>query len=125
MPHWLQGVARLISCRNGRHIRKDTVRYWLSNDLLRLKKSHDYTGSFDTGILEAVDSFVELSQGNTSVLQVMLYPNDEDAGNYELWDKVGQGVGNLTSLEDLNIILSDHNERHTPAPDWEILARIL
>jgi hypothetical protein len=33
-----------------------------------------------------------------------LHPYDVDPGNYELWDKVGQGVGNLKSLSVLKII---------------------
>jgi hypothetical protein len=56
---------------------------------------------------------------------------DEEAGNYELWDnKVGQGVGNFKSLDVLWIMLKnneegDNNEGCVFAPDWEILARIL
>jgi hypothetical protein len=84
---------------------------------LNLKKSGD-----DTGIFEEIDSFVELSRGNTSVELVRLFPYDEDAGTYEVWDKVGQGVGNLKSLYRLNIRL-DNEEGNEP--DWEILARIL
>jgi hypothetical protein len=56
-----------------------------------------------------------------------LHPYDVDPGNYELWDKVGQGVGNLKSLSVLKIILYNNfgNGEDEPACDWEILARIL
>jgi hypothetical protein len=89
------------------------IRNALCKFYLRLDKSHDVTGIF-----EDVDSFVELSQGNTGVQLVDISPNDEDAGNYELWDKVGRGVGNLKSLNRLAICPSNYN-------DWEILTRIL
>jgi hypothetical protein len=46
---------------------------------------------------------------------------DVDPGNYELWDKVGQGVGNLKSLRMLNI----HLNNNLGGLDWEIVARIL
>jgi hypothetical protein len=61
------------------------------------------------------------SQGNTSIEYVALHPYDVDPRNYELWDKVGQGVGNLKSLNTLKVYL--HNR--LDVPDWEILARIL
>jgi hypothetical protein len=99
----------------------EKIRNWLRADRLWLDKSDDD----DTGVLEAVDSFVELSQGSTTVLQVMLYPYDEDAWCDELWDKVGRGVGNLKYLDQLNICLNNYNEGDEPNPDWEILARIL
>jgi hypothetical protein len=74
-------------------------------------------------IFEAVGSFVYLSQGNTAVKKVTIYPYNEDTGNYELWDKVGRGVGNLKSLTTLCITPSEGNG--APEPDWEILARVL
>jgi hypothetical protein len=52
------------------------IRNALCKFYLRLDKSHDVTGIF-----EDVDSFVELSQGNTGVQLVAISPNDEDAGN--------------------------------------------
>jgi hypothetical protein len=54
---------------------------------------------------------------------VTICPNDEDPGNYGVWDKVGRGVGNLKALRLLRITLN--NESDEPAPDWEILAHIL
>jgi hypothetical protein len=70
------------------------------------------------GIFAQVDSFVAQSQGNDTISVVHLSPYRP--GNYEVWDKVGQGVGNLRSLGVLCIFLDHYGE-----PDWEILARIL
>jgi hypothetical protein len=118
--------ARLIA----RGAMEDTVRN-IRNSLhgshLWLDKSDD---DDDTGIFEAVDSFLELSQGNTAVQVVDVCPYDEDPGNHELWDKVGRGrVGNLKSLESLCIRLNngdgDDDEGDVSEPDWEILVRIL
>jgi hypothetical protein len=95
---------------------KKKLRGVLRGDYLKLHISNDHTGIFaDT------DSFVALSQGNTSIKQALLYPYDSDPGNYELWEKVGQGVGNLKSLSVLRIILNES----LAEPDWEVLARIL
>jgi hypothetical protein len=97
------------------------IRNSLYDLYLYLNKSRDITGIF-----EADDSFVELSQGNAAVQCVVIYPYDEnDAGSYELWgDKVvSRGVGNLKSLRTLRILLD--NEGDTSELDWEILARIL
>ena len=57
--------------------------------------------------LDNVDFFVAESQENYAVYQVNVYPCDDDPGNYMLWDKVGQGVGNLKSLSVLKICLND------------------
>jgi hypothetical protein len=98
--------------------------FWLRKGVLCLNKSDDVLGIF-----KDVDSFVELSQGNTTVKKVYIDPYDEDAGNYELWEKLGLGVGNFKSLKTLYICLNneegDDNEHDVSNPDWEILARIL
>jgi hypothetical protein len=72
-------------------------------------------------IFNQVDAFVALSQGNDTIRCVTLSPYDVDSGNYELWDKLGQGVGNLNALGVLRIYLSNS----LGEPDWEVLARIL
>jgi hypothetical protein len=72
--------------------------------------------------LAQVDYFLAQSQGNDSIGLVSLYPYDVNLRNYELWDKVGRGVGNLKSLRVLAIVLDNAN---VDDPDWEILARIL
>jgi hypothetical protein len=94
---------------------KEILRRALCRDYLDL----DVTDDYNTRIFAEVDSFVALSQGNTSINYVSLHPYDVDPGNYELWDKVGQGVGNLKSLGVVSIYLRDRLR------DWEILARIL
>jgi hypothetical protein len=81
-----------------------------------------------------IDSFVALSRENTSVTSVELYGvYDNNVGNYEFWDKVGQMVGNLIELKTLQIYLQPHLEEEEDdddgdearIPDWEILNRIL
>jgi hypothetical protein len=83
---------------------------------LDLARSKDYARIFSQ-----VDSFVAQSQENDTIGGVNLFPYDVDPENYELWDKVGQGVGNLKSLRMLNI----HLNNNLGDLDWEILARIL
>jgi hypothetical protein len=73
------------------------------------------------GFFYQIDSFVALSRGNDTIEIVYLFPYDVDPGNYEVWDKVGQGVGNLKSLALLKPCI---NNRFDEA-NWEILARIL
>jgi hypothetical protein len=99
---------------------KEKLREALCTDHLLLATSYDYAGIFTE-----MDSFVAQSQGNDTVACVHLSPyyDGGDPGNYILWDKVGQGVGNLKSLSVLVIHL--HNRLGGPRVDWEILARIL
>jgi hypothetical protein len=95
---------------------EETLRRALCDDHLTL-----YTSNDNARVFAEVDSFVAQSHGNTSIKHVFLRPYDADPGIYELWDKVGQGVGNLKYLSVLRICL-----RHSLGePDWEILARIL
>jgi hypothetical protein len=92
-------------------------------------------------ISDDADCFVSLSRGNESIKHVSLYPyslddgNDGDAGNYKMWDRVGQAIGNLQSLEWLKISRDygiwtstrDYYDEANdiPTPDWKILALIL
>jgi hypothetical protein len=62
-------------------------------------------------ILNNIDCFVEYSEGNQSVQNVRFYPYSVDGQDDEVWDKVGQALGNLQALEDLRI--SGHLESHT------------
>jgi hypothetical protein len=76
-----------------------------------------------------IDSFVKLSRENTSIEIVEFYPFDSDAGNYELWDKVGQIVGNCVLLQLIDIhFLPYPDDDYDSRPDWhtwKTLARIL
>jgi hypothetical protein len=92
---------------------KEKLRKALCGDCLVISDAY-------AGIFAKVDSFVAQSQGNDAIDRVILRPYDADPGNYELLDKVGQGVGNLKSLRELSLHLDRFGE-----PDWEILARIL
>jgi hypothetical protein len=88
----------------------------LCEDNLVLAISSDYARIF-----AHVDCFVVQSQGNDTIERVSLFPYDNNPGNYELWEKVGQGVGNLKALGLLTICL----DRDLSVPDWGILASIL
>jgi hypothetical protein len=98
---------------------KQILRSALCGFDLHLDISNDYYA----GIFAEIDSFVALSQGNDTIGRVHLSPYNVDPGKYELWDKVGQGVGNLRSLGVLCIY--HNNSLGGPRVDWEILARIL
>jgi hypothetical protein len=75
-------------------------------------------------MFDNIDAFVEQSRENTNVKLLVLYPFDNDAGNYEFWDKVGQIVGNLMNLGSLAIQFQGTRDE-ARIPDWEILTRIL
>jgi hypothetical protein len=96
---------------------KEILRSALCGHYLGLDRSDD-----SARIFAEVDSFVTQSQGNDTIEKVTLLPYDVDPGNYERWDKVGQGLGNLKSLRVIDIGLTFNN---LGEPDWEILARIL
>jgi hypothetical protein len=104
-------------------IRKQ-IRNELSGDCMEISKGRPF-------VLDNIDSFVALSRENTSVECVVVYPYDGAPGNYELWDKVGQIVGNLTELQMINIHFhgdnddDDDNGDESGMPDWETLTRIL
>jgi hypothetical protein len=111
---------------------EDRIRDELSQDYLNIKKENSF-------MFDNIDSFVTLSRENTNVKAVELYLFDSHPGNYELWDKVGRIVENLTEVHTLSI--HSHTETEpdddddeddesddgdeAPMPDWEILTRIL
>jgi hypothetical protein len=70
-------------------------------------------------ILNHIDCFVSQSRGNKNVKQVYLLSHAFNSREHDVWDKVGQAVGNLQSLKRACI------EVDLPIVDWEILARIL
>jgi hypothetical protein len=95
-------------------------------------------------ILNNINCIVDESRGNQSIRQVNLCPYAVDGHDIDVWDKVGQAVGNLQALKKLHISIhttlgshhyheghydSDSDEDKVvpqgPIPDWEILARIL
>jgi hypothetical protein len=84
-------------------------------------------------ILTHIDCFVSQSRGNRRVENVLFYPHALKSHDEEVWDKVGQAIGNLQALEGLQIsnhkFRDDDNEDDydevVPIPDWERLARIL
>jgi hypothetical protein len=85
-------------------------------------------------MFDIVDSFVVQSLENTSIDKVELYPFDSDPGNYEVWDKVGQMVGNCLELQMITIHFLPYTDANdddggggdeSPSPIWETFTRIL
>jgi hypothetical protein len=81
-------------------------------------------------VMNVIDYFVSQSRGNESVKQVYLYPYAFNVQDDDVWDKVGQAIGNFQSLDWLciftpNYLGNDNEDEDLPNPDWDILARIL
>jgi hypothetical protein len=89
-------------------------------------------------LLDHVDLFVSMTRNNDMVkaadLYLYVYDDNKDAASYEIWDKVGQGIGNLEALETLHVLVSGdatapientNTQQRTLAPDWERLVYIL
>jgi hypothetical protein len=77
----------------------------------------------ENGIFSDIDSFVKLSQGNsTSITVVDFYPFDKE-GDDTLWEKVGQGLANLESLAKFNIVIFADTDEQTA--DFGTLALVL
>jgi hypothetical protein len=82
-------------------------------------------------IVNHIDCFVSQSRGNESVQEVYLYPNAFYGQDDDVWDKVGEAVGNLEALEGLRISTRDRTygdhyaDQVLPNPDWGELALIL
>jgi hypothetical protein len=77
-------------------VKEKQVRDELSKIVLEIAKENAF-------MFDNIDSFVALSRENFIVTEVMLYPFDSDAGNYENWDKVGEIIGNIVKLQTLSI----------------------
>jgi hypothetical protein len=78
-------------------------------------------------ISDHVDHFVNQCGGSETVEDVLFYPYSLVGKDNEFWDKVGQAIGNLQSLEGLQIRFSRSENEDVPSgiPDWEIMASIL
>jgi hypothetical protein len=72
-----------------------------------------------------IDCFVSQSRGNESIEEVIFYPRTFNGHDDDLWNKLGQAVGNLQSLKRLRIQAPDYDDEVVQIPDWEILASIL
>jgi hypothetical protein len=95
----------------------------------RLLRAHDLELDEDSipWILKHIDNFVSQSRGNESIGALYLWPHDINGHDDEVWDKVGQAIGNLQALERLHICNSHYpdDDEEVPIPDWEKLALIL
>jgi hypothetical protein len=78
-------------------------------------------------ISDHVDYFVNQCRGNETVKEVLFFPYSLVGEDNEFWDKVGQAIGNLQSLEGLQIKIYRSETAGVPIgiPDWEIMAGIL
>jgi hypothetical protein len=96
------------------------IREALSGQRLFVSQENDLQGLFSE-----IDSFVKLSQGNTSIIEVWFYPFEKE-GDDELWEKVGKGLANLKSLKRFRICFEQPNEDEpTPRYDFGSLAIVL
>jgi hypothetical protein len=77
-------------------------------------------------ILNHVDSFDRHVRLNETIREVDFCGYSGDGRDDEVWNKIGQAIGNLQALERL-CIYSDYDEEAVvvPIPDCEVLARIL
>jgi hypothetical protein len=64
--------------------------------------------SVDRGmcLFSGIDSFVRLSQGNTSITKVHFPPYDNE-GDGALWENMGKGLANLKSLKTFKILFDE------------------
>jgi hypothetical protein len=83
-------------------------------------------------ILYHIDLFVSLSRGNNIVKNVYLSPYTFYGQDDEVWNKVGQAIGNLEALETVSFsnydnprIYDGDDDQVVPTPDWRELALIL
>jgi hypothetical protein len=89
-------------------------------------------------ILNHMKCFVRQSRRDKRVKEVYFYPYSVGNQDDEVWDKVGEAIGNLQALErlgistlNLNINYHDNDDdddgkdQVVPKLDWKMLARIL
>jgi hypothetical protein len=97
------------------------IREALSESIIIVSQNDDQDYLFSD-----IDSFVKLSQGNTSITNVILYAFDKE-GDDTLWHKMGKGLSNLKSLEHFNIDFEEetNTDEPTPRPDFRTLAIVL
>jgi hypothetical protein len=74
-------------------------------------------------ILNHFDRFYIQARLNESITEVRYFGYSGDDQDDEFWDKLGQTIGNLQSLEKFSI--SRNDERDIPASDFEIQCHIL
>jgi hypothetical protein len=117
-----EGSNETLKLQNSRGDEEST-RYFLSEDVLDLD---DDTTSW---ILNHIDSFVSQCRVNESIEEVWLYPYSVYGHDDDVWDKVGQGIGNLKALKSLRIASYNYGEvqddEDSPILDCEILVGIL
>jgi hypothetical protein len=76
-------------------------------------------------ILDHIDCFDREARLDESIKDVCFYGYSGDDQDDEIWDKLGQAIGNLQALEKLLICISYDEDADLSTSDWEILGRIL
>jgi hypothetical protein len=89
-------------------------------DQLLCRRNLDLDEDSIPRILNHIDSFASQSRVNKSIKEVKLFPYSLYGQDEQVWDKLGQGIGNLPALQ--KIIILKKNE---PFCDWDLLALIL
>jgi hypothetical protein len=87
------------------------IREVLRGTLIRVSQN------VENGLFSDIDSFMKLSEGNTSVTDVHFYPFDKE-GDDELWEKMGKCLANLKSLERFTINFDEENLEEQTNPDY-------
>jgi hypothetical protein len=76
-------------------------------------------------ILNHIDCFDRQARLNKIVKTVRFYGYSGDCQDNEVWEKVGQAIGNLQRLFRFDICTTNDDDEVLPISYWEILARIL
>jgi hypothetical protein len=87
------------------------IRGALSGTFIDVSQNDDHAGC----LFSNIDSFVKLSQGNTSVTRVFLNAYGQE-GDDVLWEKMGKGLANLESLEHLILLFDEERNDDEPTP---------
>jgi hypothetical protein len=122
--------SETLELQNRRNTEEDErERRQIVDELVNSKYLHLDENSIPL-IRKHLDYFVNQSRCNERVKEVRLSPHLLVGQDIELWDKVGQAVGNFQALSCIHISTHNHEYQYpdgeeVPIPDWEILARIL
>jgi hypothetical protein len=71
-------------------------------------------------ILNHSDCFVSQCRVNKSIKEVKLFPYAFDGRDEHVWDKLGQGIGNMQVLKKIIVL-----KKNQPFHDWKLMALIL
>jgi hypothetical protein len=100
---------------------------WNDDDVYGLLGGSSLELDYDSipWILKHLDCFFVQARYNESVDEVHYYGYSGDYQGNEVWDKLGQAIGNLHVLKKLYISIEYDEDEDVNTCDWEILARVL